>query len=185
MGSVVVQLSVSLDGRFEGPDGDISWGLVDDEVHAHVNEVLGRMHAFVSGRRNWAMMDEFWPTADEDPEAPGPVRDFAGIWREARQIVVSRTLTELPPRATELWPEVTAERVRALTADGDVAIGGADLAASFFRLGLVDELRLLVMPVVLGEGRPLFPDGVRLEWEPVGTRTFGNGVVLLHHRRPS
>jgi dihydrofolate reductase len=67
---------------------------------------------------------------------------------------------------------------------GDLAVGGADLAATFRRHDLIDEYRLYVHPVVLGRGRPLFPPGARTDLELVDTRTFGNGVVLLHHRRP-
>jgi hypothetical protein len=74
MSRIVVQMSVSLDGFFEGPDADISWGLVDDEVHTDVNEFLAGMGAFLMGRVNYQMMDAFWPTADQDPESTEPMR---------------------------------------------------------------------------------------------------------------
>jgi dihydrofolate reductase len=179
MGKVVVQMSVSLDGFFEGPDGDISWHLVDEEVHADVNAYLAPMSAFLMGRVNYQLMESFWPTADQDPGVGEGMREFAPIWRETPKVVYSRTLDRVGDNA-RLVREVVPEEVRELTDGGDVTVGGADLAASFQRLGLVDEYRLYAMPVVLGRGRRLFAEE-RLDLRLEETRGFGNGVVLLRY----
>ncbi|MGY1708149.1 dihydrofolate reductase family protein [Geodermatophilus sp. SYSU D00758] len=185
MRKIVLHTSISLDGFFEGPDGDIGWHRVDDELHSHFNEELAAMSAFLEGRRTYQLMEAFWPTADADPAATGPMAEFADIWRRTPKLVFSRTLDQVGPNA-ELLREVDADRIRELAAQpgGDMALGGADLAAEFRRLDLVDEYRLYVHPVLLGRGRPLFgeadrPAGLRL----VETRTFGNGVVQLRHAR--
>jgi dihydrofolate reductase len=180
-------MSVSLDGFMEGPGRDISWHAVDDEVHTHFNEVLGAMSAFLDGRVTYEGMAEFWPTADADPDTPAPMAEFARIWREMPKFVYSRTL-ERADWNTTVVRAVVPEEVRALQAQpgGDMAVGGAELAATFLAHDLVDEFRLYVNPVVLGRGRRLFPeaDSPR-QLELVETRVFGNGVVLLHHRRPA
>ena len=75
-------LSVSLDGFFEGPNRELDWHLVDDELHQHFNEELGSMGAFLDGRVTYELMAAFWPTADADPSSSGPVAEFARIWRE-------------------------------------------------------------------------------------------------------
>ncbi len=189
MGRIVVRMSVSVDGFFEGPDGDLSWHLVDDELHTHFNEQLAEMSAFLEGRVDYQLMDGYWPTADEDPGSPAPVRQFARIWRETPKVVYSKTLDRVGDNAT-LVREVVPEEVRALAAqaDGDLALGGARLAAAFQEHGLVDEYGIYVHPVVLGRGRRLFEPGQELDLRLVQTRTFGNGVVLLRYeagQRPS
>lgn len=82
MRKIVLMMSVSLDGYIEGPDHDISWHRVDDELHQHFNDIAREMGAFLDGRVTHELMADFWPTADQDPEASAPVAEFAAIWRE-------------------------------------------------------------------------------------------------------
>ena len=186
MRKIILLMSVSVDGFFEGPDGSLDWQLVDDELHQHFNDELGAMGAFLDGRVTYQLMAGFWPTADADPSSTGPVAEFARIWREMPKIVFSRTL-ERAEWNTTVVREVVAEEMLALKAQpgGDLVLGGANLAATFIRLGLVDEYRLYIHPVVIGRGHPLFqaPD-LRLDLTLAQTRTFGNGVVLLRYGRP-
>jgi len=179
---IIVMLSVSLDGFFAGPDGELDWHLVDDELHTHFNDELRGMSAFLDGRVSYELMAEFWPTADQDPDSSAPMVDFAGIWRDMPKLVYSTTLQRAEWNTTVVR-DVVPEEVRALKArpGGDMALGGAVLAAAFQRHGLVDEYRLYVHPVVLGEGRPLFAPDLPLRLHLVEARTFGNGVVLLRY----
>jgi dihydrofolate reductase len=183
--NLVLQMSVSLDGYFEGPRGELDWHLVDEELHGHFNEVLGAMDAFIDGRVTYELMAAYWPAADADPDAPPTVAEFARIWREMPKLVFSRTLEHAGWNST-IVREVDPDAIRELKerSRGDLAIGGAQLAAAFREHDLIDELRLYMVPVVLGSGRPLFPPGgPRLDLRRVETRTFGNGVVLLHYAR--
>ncbi len=185
MRRIVLFMSVSLDGFMEGPDHDISWHLVDDELHSHFNAELRRMGAFLDGRVTYELMARFWPTADADPANAGPVAEFAGIWRDMPKIVFSRTLERAEPN-TVIRREVDVEEIRALKAQsgGDLTLGGADLAATFLRHDLVDEFRIYVHPVLIGGGTPLFPvSGARVPLRLVQTRAFTNGVVLLRYER--
>src|SRR3954453_17652352 len=157
MRKIVVHMMLSLDGYFEGPDHDLSWHLVDEELHAHFNDQLATNSAFVEGRVSYELMEAVWPTADQNPDYPPTMREFAGIWRAVPKIVFSRTLQEVGPNAL-LRAEVDPDEIRALKQQpgGDMTLGGVDLVETFRRLALVDEYRLYVNPVVIGRGRRLF-----------------------------
>ncbi|MGW5354631.1 dihydrofolate reductase family protein [Streptomyces sp. NPDC004031] len=185
MRKIVVAMSVSLDGFMEGPNREIDWHLVDDELHGYFNDQLRDMGAFLDGRVTYELMAEYWPTADEDPHAPAPVREFARIWREMPKIVYSRTLREAAWNATVAHEVVPAE-IEALKArpGGDLALGGAELAAAFAAHDLIDEYLIYVHPVLLGSGKRLFPAAAdRTRLRLTESRTFGNGVVLLRYAR--
>ncbi|GAB3550678.1 dihydrofolate reductase family protein [Arthrobacter tumbae] len=183
MNKIILMMSVSLDGYFEGLDRDISWHRVDEELHSYFNDQCRAMAGFFDGRVTHELMAEYWPTADQNQDASEPEMEFAQIWRDARKYVFSRTLSEAGWNTTVI-SDVVPEQIEELKAQigGDIALGGANLAASFLRLGLVDEYRICVHPVVLGKGRPLFEDPeVQLNLTLEETRTFGNGVVLLRY----
>jgi dihydrofolate reductase len=179
-------MSVSLDGYIEGPSRDIGWHQVDDELHSHFNEQLKGMGAFLDGRVTYELMAGFWPTADADPASTPPMVEFARIWREMPKIVYSKTLQRADWNTTILR-DVVPEEIARLKAKpgGDLALGGADLAASFMRHDLIDEYRIYVHPILIGKGKPLFPaSSDRIPLKLAETRTFGNGVVLLRYQRP-
>jgi dihydrofolate reductase len=185
MRKVVLALSVSLDGFTEGPGRDIGWHLVDEELHRYFNDQLGAMGGFLTGRVTHELMAGFWPTADQDPDSTPAMVEFAGIWRDMPKIVFSRTL-ERADWHTTVRREVVPAEIQALKEQpgGDLALGGADLAATFRRLDLIDEYRLYVHPVLVGAGTPLFqPAQGYTSLRRTETRTFGNGVVLLRYQR--
>jgi dihydrofolate reductase len=181
---IVLGMSVSLDGFVEGPKREIDWHLVDEELHAYFNAQLSTKGAFLNGRVTHELMAGFWPTADEDPASSPPMVEFAQIWRDTPKIVYSRTLTRADWNTT-IVREVVVDEVLALKAQpgGDLALGGADLAATFMRHDLIDEYLIYVHPVVIGGGKPLF-HGAAMDLRLVENRTFGNGVVLLRYERP-
>ncbi|KIS28913.1 deaminase [Arthrobacter sp. SPG23] len=187
MRKIILMASVSVDGYFEGLDRDISWHKVDEELHQHFNDECRTLGAFLDGRITYELMAGYWPTADQDPNSTAVEVEFARIWRDIPKIVYSRTLTDAGWNTTVMH-DVVPEEIAALKAQpgGDLAVSGANLGATFMRLGLIDEYRIYVHPVVLGQGkgRPLFesPD-VRLNLKLAGTRTFGNGVVQLRYER--
>ena len=186
MRKIILMMSVSLDGFFEGPNRELDWHMVDDELHRHFNEELCAMGAFLNGRVTYELMAGFWPTADSDPSSTEPMVEFARIWRDMPKIVYSRTL-ERADWNTTVVRELVVEEVIELKAQpgGDLVLGGADLAASFTRHDLIDEYRLYLHPVVIGQGRPLFQrSDAKIDLRLAETRSFGNGVVLLRYQRP-
>ena len=185
MRKIIFMTQVSVDGFFEGPNREIDWHMVDDELHGHFNEQLRAMGAFLSGRVTHELMAGFWPTADTDPSSTRPMVEFARIWRDMPKIVFSRTL-ERADWNTTVVRDVVADQVMELKAQpgGDLVLGGADIAAAFMRLDLIDEYRLYVHPIVIGQGKPLFQADAKINLQLAETRTFGNGVVLLRYQRP-
>jgi len=127
---LIWMMSVSLDGFMSGADGELDWHLVDEELHGYFNDELRTMGAFIDGRVTYELMAEVWPTADEDPDAHPLMAEFAGIWRDMPKIVYSTTLQQANWHTT-IKRAVDPDEVRALKAQpgGDIAIGGADLAA--------------------------------------------------------
>jgi dihydrofolate reductase len=183
MGKIVLMLSLSLDGFFEGPNREIDWHLVDHELHTDFNAYLRTVGAFLEGRVTHELMADFWPTADEDPSNSPTVREYAGIWREKPKFVFSRTIERADWNTTVL-PDVVPDQIEDLKERyGELSLGGADLAATFMRLDLIDEYRLYIHPVVVGAGKRLFPPGLNVSLQLAETKSFGNGVVLLHYER--
>jgi dihydrofolate reductase len=182
---IVYMISVSLDGFMAGPHGELDWQLVDEELHWHFNEVLRGSSVSLNGRVVYELMAAFWPTADADPSSSPPMVEYAGMWRDVPKIVYSRTLQQADWNAT-VEREVVAVDVAAMKSllGGDMMVGGADLAASFERLGLIDEYRIYVHPALIGRGRPAFhPSESPVRLRLAETRTFTSGVVLLRYER--
>jgi dihydrofolate reductase len=186
MRKIILMMSVSVDGFIEGPNREIDWHMVDDELHRHFNEQAAAAGGFLSGRVTHQLMAGFWPTADTDPASTEPMVEFARIWRDKPKVVYSKTLDRTDWNTTVVR-DVVVEDVQKLKAPpgGDLLLGGADLAAAFMRHDLIDEYRIYVHPVIIGRGKPLFPPSdATIKLRFAETRTFGNGVVLLHYRRP-
>ncbi len=144
------------------------------------------MGGFLYGRVTYDLMAAFWPTADTDPASTAPMVEFARIWRDMPKTVYSRALRRAD-WSTTVVREVVVDDVLELKGEpgGDLVLGGADLAATFMRHGLVDEYRLYVHPVVVGAGKPMFrASGAKLDLRLAEARTFGNGVVLLRYESP-
>ncbi|MDD3825193.1 MAG: dihydrofolate reductase family protein [Anaerolineae bacterium] len=181
MRKIIYSLMVSLDGYIAGPDGDLDWATVDRELHEYVNDQERNVDTHLYGRRTWEVMSEFWPTAGEDPTLPDFEAEYARIWIGMDKLVFSRTLDHVEGNA-RLVPEFRPDEIRRLKEQPgkDMAVAGAELAATFMRHGLVDQIELYVHPVLLGGGKPMFrslaqPRHLRL----VSAHTFGSGVVHL------
>jgi dihydrofolate reductase len=186
MRKLIYALNVSLDGYFEGPDGDLSWSIPDEELHRHFNELDRRIDLHLYGRRLYENMAAFWPTAEENPGASPVEIEYARIWKQMPKVVFSKSLTSVGWNSRLVHTDAARE-VRALKAQpgGDMSVAGAELAGSLMQLGLVDEYRVYIHPVVIGSGRPMFPpmsNSLRLEL--IGIQTIGSGVVLLNYRKP-
>jgi dihydrofolate reductase len=186
MRKLIYSMSVSLDGFIAGPGGEIDWSVPDEELFRFHTEQVRELGGHLLGRRLYETM-VYWETAEEQPSLSGPEREFARIWKELPKVVFSRTL-ETVVGNTRLVRDGTAEEVARLKEEPgkDLAVGGAGLAAGLMELGLIDEFRPFVNPVVLGGGTPFFPAlDERVDLELVETRTFGGRVVYLRCRRAS
>jgi dihydrofolate reductase len=185
MRKLTYSMGVSLDGFIAGPDGDIDWSAPDEELHRFHNQHARETGVELYGRRLYETM-RYWETAEEtNPSAPEHELEFARIWKDTPKVVFSTTLEKVEGNA-RLVREGVAEEVARLKEEpgDDLAVGGAGLASTLIKLGLVDEYRLFVNPVILGGGTPYFPAlDERIDLELVETQEFGSRVVYLRYRR--
>jgi dihydrofolate reductase len=184
MRKLIYSMGVSLDGFIAGPGGEIDWSAPDEELHRFHNEQTWEVGAHLLGRRLYEEM-VYWETADEKPSAPDYELEFARIWNALPKVVFSKTLEKVEGNARLVRDGVAEEVARLKEQPGkDLAVGGAGLASTFMKLGLIDEYRLFVSPVVLGGGTPYFPAlDERINLELVESQTFGSRVVYLRYRR--
>jgi dihydrofolate reductase len=184
MRKVIYSMGVSLDGFIAGPNGEIDWSAPDEELHRFHNQQTREAGAHLYGRRLYEMMT-YWETADEKPSVPEHELEFARIWKETPKIVFSKTLEKVEGNARLVRDGVAEEVAKLKEQPGkELAVGGAGLASTFMKLGLIDEYLLFVSPVVLGGGTPYFPAlDEKINLELVETQTFGSRVVYVRYRR--
>jgi dihydrofolate reductase len=184
MRSVTYSMNVSLDGYIAGPDGGIDWTPPDEEVfRSHIDEIR-EVGVYLLGRRLYETM-LYWETAAEDPSLSEAKLEWAGLWTGLPKVVFSTTLSGVQGNARLASGGVAEEiqRLRAESGEGDIAIGGATLAAEAAALGLIDEYRTRVHSVLVGGGTPFFPRRERrVDLDLVETRTFSSKVVYHRYR---
>jgi dihydrofolate reductase len=184
MRKLIYSMTVSLDGFIAGPGGNIDWSAPDEELHQFHNDQVRELGAHLLGRRLYETM-VYWETADQDPSASEVTLDFARIWQALPKVVFSSTLDQVEGN-TRLATAGVVEEVARLKDEpgGDLAVGGAGLAAELIERDLIDDYRLFVSPVILGAGTPYFPAREqRIALELLETRTFNRGIVYLHYAR--
>jgi dihydrofolate reductase len=184
MRKLIYSMGVSLDGFIAGPDGSIDWSAPDEELHRFHNRQMREVGAHLCGRRLYETM-VYWDTAEENRSAPEHVVEFARIWKALPKIVFSKNLEKVDGNARLARDGVAEEVGRLKQQPGkDLAVGGAGLASTCTELGLIDEYRMFVSPVVLGGGTPYLPAlDERINLELVETRTFGSRVLYVRYRR--
>lgn len=184
MRKLIYWVHTSLDGHIEGPNGEFDWPALGPELSAYSHTLTERVDCFLYGRAVWDMMSGFWPNAESMSTDEHDLH-FAPIWRATPKIVFSRTL-ERADWNTRVISGDLADEVTALKEQpgNDLLLsGGSQLAASLTKLGLIDDYLVIVHPVVLGGGKPLFlPPKDRVNLRLVDTRTFDSRTVLLHYQ---
>jgi dihydrofolate reductase len=178
MGRLVYAAIASLDGYIADADGNWDWSFPSTEVHAFVNDLTRPARTHLYGRRLYEVLAA-WETIDD----PAPeMRDYAEIWRAAEKVVYSTTLQEVASARTRIERTFDPDAVRAIKERGDCLIGGAGLAGEAMRHGLVDDVQLLLSPVIVGGGTRALPDGLRIDLALADERRFENGAVHLAYR---
>jgi dihydrofolate reductase len=183
MRSVTYSMGMSLDGYIVGPDGGFDWTAPDGDVFRFwIDEIRG-VGVHLMGRKLYETM-RYWDTVDPDSLDDAEL-EWAALWKPLPKLVFSTTLSAVQGTARLATGGLAEEigRLHAEPGEGDIAIGGATLAADAAALGLIDEYQAMVYPVLVGGGIPFFPrDERRVDLELVETRTFSSGVVLLRYR---
>jgi dihydrofolate reductase len=180
---VTYSMGTSLDGYIVGPDGGFDWTTPDPEVFRFWIDEIREVGVHLLGRRLYETM-LYWDTVDQASLDDAEL-EWAALWNPLPKVVFSTTLSAVQGNARlasgGLAEEI--ERLRAEPGEGDIAIGGATLAAEAAALGLIDEYRAMVHPVLVGGGIPFFPRAERrVDLDLVETRTFSSRFVYLRYR---
>jgi dihydrofolate reductase len=195
--SVVAATFVTLDGYMVGPDEDISWVAVgfDPEMQADLAEsMISEFDLFLFGRVTYDIFAEYWPNAvpyDEgDDLRPSEGKEDPRIIRalnELPKLVLSKTLERPEWNNSRVIDDGLEDEIRRLKKEAGKSIGiqgSASIVQALERADLIDEYRLFVHPVLLGDGKPLFATGInRQDFELVRIKPYANGVVAMSYRR--
>ena len=183
MRSVTYSMGVSLDGYIAGPDGGFDWAAPDKDVFRFWIDDIRQVGVHLMGRKLYETM-LYWETAERSSFDDAEI-EWADLWNPLPKVVFSTTLSAVQGNARLASSGLAEEikRLRAEPGEGEIAIGGATLAIEAAALGLIDEYRTMVYPVLVGGGIPYFPRGERrVDLELVETCAFSSGVVYLRHR---
>jgi len=183
MAELVYTAITSLDGFVADADGGFGWAAPDEEVHGFVNDLERGTGTYLYGRRMYETM-RFWETDAPEIDASPVSADYARLWRAADKIVFSGTLAGVATTRTRLVPRFEADEVRRWkrAASAPLSIGGPGLAAEALAAGLVDELRWISVPVLVGGGTRWLPHGVSARLELVDDRRFASGAAYRSYR---
>jgi len=183
MGKLFFHTNASVDGYVNDDHGDIIWGAPSPEVFRHINDLERPIGTYLYGRRLYEVM-AVWQEVPDDETQSAEMRDFGRVWRAADKVVFSTTLQHVTAPRTRLARSLTPDVLRELkdTTQGDLEIGGATLAGSALRWGLVDEVRLHLFPLTVGGGTRALPEGFRSPLELLDQQRYLDGTVFLRYR---
>lgn len=185
MRKVVLFMHISLDGFAAGPNGELDWISYDAELEKYAEEVVSTVGAPMYGRVTYQMMESYWPTVLTDPASSKHDMEHAQWLQQVPKIVFSKSLDKVEWNNTTLIKDnIAAEIAKLKQQPGKdlVIFGSPSLSHTFMKLDLIDEYRLTVNPVILGQGMPIFKDiKAKTDLNLLNSRTFNSGVVALHY----
>lgn len=184
MRKIVMFNRITLNGYFAGPDGEIDWFIHDPEVDRALHASMDA-DTMLLGRLTYQLFAAYWPQVPSNPEASDEDRVLASELNQMTKVVFSRTLQRVTWENTMLLQDGLVDEARKMKGDegGDIVIfGSGTLVKQLSAAGLIDEHLIVVTPVILESGMPLFEDVRREELELLDAKGFATGNVLLHYR---
>ncbi|MFL5625031.1 MAG: dihydrofolate reductase family protein [Ktedonobacteraceae bacterium] len=186
MRKVIVTMWITLDGFIAGPNGEMDWVMVDDEMGKYEDDIVSSADTLMLGRVTYESFAGAWPKVPENPSVSEGEKEYARKLNAMRKIVFSKTLEKAEWNNSKLMREVIPEEIEEMKHEPgkDMLIyGSASIVQTLTNLGLIDEYQLLVHPVVLGSGKPLFKNiKDRQNLKLIKTKTFPSGVVGLYYQ---
>lgn len=177
---------ISLDGFVAGPNGEMNWININDEIFRHVEKRIGQTDTALYGRVTFDLMEGYWPTAADKPNASEHDRNHSRWYKEAHKLVMSRSMKDTERADTTIISDKLVENINAIKAQPGTEIlvfGSPSATHALMEAGLIDGYWLFVNPVILGKGIPLFTgtqENVKLEL--VSTHRFACGVTELSYK---
>lgn len=186
MRKVIVTMWITLDGFIAGPNNEMDWVMVDEAMGKYEDDLISAADTLLLGRVTYQSFAGAWPYVPENPSASEGEKEYARKLNAMRKIVFSGTLEKTEWNNSALAKEIVPEEIEKIKQEPgkDIVIyGSASIIQALTNLGLIDEYQILVHPVVLGSGKPLFTNiQDRQNLKLVQTRTFPSGVVGLYYQ---
>ena len=178
-------MHTSLDGFVAGVNGEMNWIKVDDAMFDFVGTMTDQADTALYGRLTYQMMESYWPTAGENPNASKHDIEHSIWYNKVSKIVLSRTIKESGKNNTKVISENISDQINKIKQqDGQniLIFGSPSASNSLLNEGLVDEFWIFVNPILLGQGIPLFKDiSESVKLSLIETKTFDIGVIALHY----
>jgi dihydrofolate reductase len=185
MRNLIFFMHTSLDGFVAGLKGEMNWINVDEEMFDFVATMTDKADTALYGRVTYEMMQSYWPTAGEKPNASKHDKEHSAWYNKVSKIVLSKTISEKGLDNTTVISDQLAGNINKIKKqDGEniLIFGSPSASNSLLRLGLIDEFWLFINPVLLGQGIPLFKAGIeRTKLKLIESKTFSCGVIALHY----
>lgn len=188
MKKIISFMHISLDGFVAGPNGELDWVKIDEEIFDHVGKRIRKSDPALYGRVTYQMMESYWPTAADKPTATKHDIEHSKWYSKAHKIVLSKTMKEESLTNTTIISENLADRINEIKqsrtgGSEDILLFGSPTAThSLLQLNLIDGFWLFVNPIILGRGIPLFVDiKDKIKLNLLTTRQFTSGVIELNY----
>jgi len=178
-------MHISLDGFVAGPNGEMDWIKVDEEIFDYVGKRIGEGDTALYGRVTYQMMEKYWPTAGDNPSATRHDIDHSKWYNKVRKVVLSKTMKDAELTNTNIIGDNLSDGINEIKqqAGDDILLFGSPTAThSLIQLNLIDGYWLFVNPIILGQGIPLFTDiKDKIKLNLLTTRQFASGVTELNY----
>ncbi len=176
---------MSLDGFVAGPNGEIDWVKVDEEIFNYVGKRISEGDTALYGRVTYEMMEGYWPSAGDKPGATRHDIEHSKWYNKVHKVVLSKTMKDAGLANTTIISDDLSGRIHEIKQQPgeDILLFGSPAATqSLIRQNLIDGYWLFVNPVILGEGIPLF-EGIKdkIKLKLLATRQFTSGVTELNY----
>jgi len=185
MRKIISFMHISLDGFVAGPNGEMNWITVDEEIFDFVGKRISQTDTAMYGRVTFQMMENYWPGAGEKPGASRHDKDHSKWYNQAQKIVLSRSIDGSGSTNTKIIGGKLSDEIQEIkeSAGSEILLFGSPTAThSLLQLDLIDGYWLFVNPIILGQGIPLFT-GIKdkIKLRQVSTRQFNSGVTELNY----
>jgi dihydrofolate reductase len=178
-------MHISLDGIVAGPNREINWLKVDEELFDHVGKRISETNTALYGRVTYQMMENYWPAAGDEPDASKHDIEHSTWYNKAHKVVLSKTLKEADLTNTTIISDSLSDRINEIKEQGDKEIllfGSPTATHSLIQQNLIDGYWLFINPIILGQGIPLFTDiKDKIKLKLLTTRQFTSGVTELNY----
>lgn len=185
MRKIISFVHISLDGFIAGPNGEMNWIKVDEEIFDHVGKRIGETDTALYGRKTYEMMEGYWPTAGDEPDASKHDKEHSAWYKHAHKVVLSTTMKDASLANTTIISDNLTDSINKIKQQPgrEILLFGSPTAThALMQQGLIDGFWLFVNPIVLGQGIPLFTDiKDKMKLNLVTTRPFTSGVTELNY----